>query len=384
MRIAITNPTNWPQVRRGTERFINDLARYLGASGHDVTIVSAHPGRPTQRTEQGYTVAMKRRLWLPWMARHGVLEFHAFFLTALAELLRHRYDVVLCCTFMDAYAATLARRVTGTPCVFWVNGLPTPITYVRARSMKGAFFRRAVQGADEVVALSGYMQAYLKEHFGRAGTTIPVPVALDRFPLASGRDTCRPVIACTAALEDRRKGARVLMRAFARVKQSEPGAVLAISCHTGEALRKELIEIVPPEIRSDVHFLGAGAIEDIPQLYARASCSVLASRWEPFGLVTIESLAAGTPVAATRDGAIPEILDDPSAGRLFDPGPMNDAEPQNDEGLARAILECIQLSRDPQTPARCRALASRYSWEAVGPELESLLVETAREWRGSR
>lgn len=384
MRIAITNPTNWPQVRRGTERFINDLARYLGSSGHDVTIVSAHPGRPTRRTEHGYTTAMKRRLWLPWMARHGVLEFHAFFVTTLAELLRHRYDVVLSCTFMDAYAATLARRVTGTPCVFWVNGLPTPITYVRARSMKGAFFRRAVQGADEVVGLSLYMQAYLEEHFGRGGTTIPAPVALDRFPLSTGRDTRRPTIVCTATLEDRRKGARVLMRAFARVKQSEPGANLAISCHVGESLRKELIEIIPPAMRGDVQFLGAGSIEDIPQLYARASCSVLASRWEPFGMVTIESLATGTPVAATRDGAIPEILDDPLAGRLFDPGPMIDPEPQNDEGLARAILECIQLSRDPQTPARCRAVAARYSWEAVGPELESLLVEAARKRRRNR
>ena len=37
-----------------------------------------------------------------------------FFFTAAYGLLRGRYDVVQCCTFMDTYAAALTRRFTGT------------------------------------------------------------------------------------------------------------------------------------------------------------------------------------------------------------------------------------------------------------------------------
>ena len=40
-------------------------------------------------------------------------------------------------------------------------------------------------------------------------------------------------------------------------------------------------------------------------------------RWhEPFGLVAVESLAAGTPVIAWRMGALPEIIDDGVSGFL--------------------------------------------------------------------
>jgi len=378
MKIAITNPTNWPLVRRGTERFINDLAEYLARRGHEVRIVSGHPGRAEKRRHKGYEVWMRRRLWRPWMARLGLLEFHLFFFTVFQHLLSESYDVVLCCTFMDAYAASLARWLTGTPCVFWVNGLPPPIRYFRSRSLKGAVFRRAIQGADEVVALSAYMQEYLQTHFARSGRRIPVPVAMGRFPLSERRCLEKPVIVCAAALEDRRKGGRVLMRAFARVKEQAPGAVLALACRVPPDLRNELLEQLPEAFHQDVRFLGEGMVEDLPQIFGSAACSVLASRWEPFGMVVIESLATGTPVAATRDGALPEILDDGRVGRLFDPGPATDPEPGNEEGLAEAVLGCIRLSRDAATPHRCRTHAARYSWEAVGPEFEQLLENLAR------
>ena len=47
MNIAITNPTNWPHVRRGAERFINELAAFLAARGHRATVISSKPG-PTR------------------------------------------------------------------------------------------------------------------------------------------------------------------------------------------------------------------------------------------------------------------------------------------------------------------------------------------------
>jgi hypothetical protein len=44
VKIAITNPTNWPYLRRGVERFINEGAPYLSRLGHEVTVVSGKPG----------------------------------------------------------------------------------------------------------------------------------------------------------------------------------------------------------------------------------------------------------------------------------------------------------------------------------------------------
>ena len=44
LRIAITNPTCWPQVRRGSERLLHELSHWLAARGHAVTVISTEPG----------------------------------------------------------------------------------------------------------------------------------------------------------------------------------------------------------------------------------------------------------------------------------------------------------------------------------------------------
>jgi len=347
-----------------------------------VTILSAQPGKSEIFQNQGYTTLMKRRLWHPWMEKAGLLEFHLFFFTTLANLPRDRYDVVLSSTFMDAYAASLVRAITGVPCVFLVNGLPPVVPYYKIRSFKGKVFQRAISRADEVIAVSRYMQTRLSERFGRGGVCIPAPVDLEAFPLSHRRDHARPIILCAAALNDYRKGGRLLMRAFDRLKSVRPEAVLQLSSQASADIRQELIELVSPRWRDDVQFLDAGELQDVPALYGRAAISVLPSLWEPYGLVLLESLAAGTPVVGTRDGAIPEILTDPSISKLFEPGPPNFAEPSNVEGLTDAMASALDLSRDRHTADRCHRFVERYSWSKIGPQFEDLLARTAA--RGPR
>jgi glycosyltransferase involved in cell wall biosynthesis len=351
----------------------------MSGRGHQVTILSAQPGKSETFRNDGYTTLMKRRLWQPWMEKAGLLEFHLFFFTTLANLPRDRYDVVLCSTFMDAYAASLIRSVTGVPCVFLVNGLPPVVPYYRIRSFKGKVFQRAMSRADEVISVSRYMQTRLRERFGRGGVNIPPPVDLEAFPLSRSRDHSRPIILCTAALNDYRKGGRVLMRAFDRLKSMRPQAVLQLSSQASADMRHELIESVSPQWRDDVQFLGAGELRHVPALYGRAAISVLPSLWEPYGLAMLESLAAGAPVVGTRDGAIPEILTDPMISRLFEPGPPNFAEPSNAEGLAEAMAAALDLSRDPNTAVRCRRFAENYSWPKIGPQFEDLLARVAAQ-----
>jgi phosphatidylinositol alpha-mannosyltransferase len=370
MRIAITNPTTWPYVRRGGERFINELARYLAERGHEITILSGKPGRKEIRHEHGYTTIYHRRLWHPSLARLGVLEFHAFFLRCLPALLLHRYDVVLCCTFLDSFAAILARRFTGTPCVFWVNSPPPPVQYFRSVTLGGGIVRRAMRDADEVVALSRYMQELLARTYGRGGVEIPVPVDLERFPLSRTRDHEHPIILCAAALQDPRKGGRLLFQAFDRLKQTRPKARLQLVSPVPSPVAQALLALVSPRWRGDVEFLNPTS--ELPALLGAAAISVLPSLWEAFGMVVIESMATGTPVVGTRDGALPELIRDDGVGRLFDPGPTTGAAPTNLEGLVQALDEALTLSRDPDTALRCRARAEETGWARVGPRFEEL------------
>ena len=55
------------------------------------------------------------------------------------------------------------------------------------------------------------------------------------------------------------------------------------------------------------------------ELLQHARATVFPISWqEPFGLVMIESMACGTPVIATRYGAVPEVIEDGRTGIIID------------------------------------------------------------------
>lgn len=376
MRIAITNPTTWPYLKRGVERFINELAYYLAEQGHEVTIIAGKPGRTEVVVDRGYTTIYARRLWHPALQKVGILEFHAFFFQALARLLRRRYDVIFCCTFMDGFAAKLARSITGTPYVFTCFALPPKVQHFRSLTMKGAIFKRTVFGADAFLTISRYVSDYFKQRWEIDSIVQPLPVDTTRFHAVKRSSDAPPVILCAAALNDPRKGGRILMRAFDRLKSRRPNLQLQIAWTLRPDLLREFTSLVSPQWRNDIHFLGTEV--DLPALFARASVSVLPSLWEAQGLVVLESLASGTPVVCTRDGALPEVLTDPSVGRLFDPGPNTVYEPTNLDGLVQALDEALDLCLLPETSARCRAFAEQFSWERLGPFWEDLFRKLNR------
>lgn len=377
MRIAITNPTNWPYLRRGLERFINDCAAYLAERGHEVTIITAKPGKGEILSSRGYTTIYCRRLWSPWLMKFGVIEAYMFFFPLLARLLRHRYDVVLSGTFIDGFAAQLARYLTRTPYIFVAFAQPPKVQHFRSLTTRGAIFKRTILGADCFVCITQYVSQYFKERWGVDSQLQFVPVDTNRFQPVERAAGGPGIILCAAAIDDPRKGGRILMRAFNRLKHRRPDLQLQIAWTLKPDLQTEFANLVSPEFQSDVHFLGTDV--DIPSLFARASVSVLPSLWESQGMVVLESLAAGTPVVVTRDGALPELVTDPAVGRLFDPGADTVYEPTNLDGLVQALDEALDLSALPETPGKCRAHAEKFGWEQQGPGWEDLLRRTAQK-----
>ncbi len=99
-------------------------------------------------------------------------------------------------------------------------------------------------------------------------------------------------------------------------------------------------------------YVGRRSRDELHQIVASAAVMLMPVQWEePFGLVALESLAAGTPVVAYRRGGLPEIID-ASCGELVDPG--------DEAGLVRAISRAANRSR-----AACRTRAARFSLAAM-------------------
>lgn len=78
-------------------------------------------------------------------------------------------------------------------------------------------------------------------------------------------------------------------------------------------------------VHKDVEWVGAKSRAETAKLMGNARVLVFPSQWyETFGRVAMESFAAGTPVIASRLGAMAEVCDDGQTGRLFEPGNADD------------------------------------------------------------
>ena len=109
-------------------------------------------------------------------------------------------------------------------------------------------------------------------------------------------------------------------------------------------------------------FAGPRTREDVRRIMATAAATLMPVRWdEPFGLVAVESLAAGTPVAAYRRGALGEIVDN-TCGAL--------AEPDDRRDLVRAIGDALTRGHDS-----CRRRAEHFSLDRMAERYERLMRE---------
>jgi len=95
------------------------------------------------------------------------------------------------------------------------------------------------------------------------------------------------------------------------------------------------------------HFLGKKVGEDLARHYAAADVFVFPSLTDTFGLVILEALASGLPVAAYPVPGPRDILTGSGAGAL-------------DTDLAAAVKKALAIPA-----AQCRAVAESFSWKAA-------------------
>jgi len=96
----------------------------------------------------------------------------------------------------------------------------------------------------------------------------------------------------------------------------------------------------------EVKFLGSKTGEELAQHYAAADVFVFPSRTDTFGLVLLEALASGVPVAALPVPGPIDVIGNHPCGVL-------------DEDLQKAAMQALRID-----PALCRRHAERFSWEA--------------------
>jgi len=108
----------------------------------------------------------------------------------------------------------------------------------------------------------------------------------------------------------------------------------------------------------DVHFTGFKTGLSLARYYANAEVFVFPSRWETFGIVMIEAMACGTPVAAYPCQGPEDVIDQGMTGYM-------------NENLKDAIDACLKLKRE-----RVHQSSQRWTWEAAWQIFRNNLVSS--------
>lgn len=378
MRILIAAEARLGAGGSGAERVLDAHVRALRARGHQLLVLC--PDRARAAPSDVATRAVGWSATTPWRALAA----------ARPELARGGVDaVVLHHPLPGTLLADAAERAR-VPVLVLVHSPWREEYEIRGgRGLRGRLFgrvradleRRVLTRARRVCAMSRFMAARVVAAHGLPAERVRiVPGGVDRVSFVEPTDRravrrrlalleTGPLLFCLRNLEPR-MGIEHLLGAMPAVLARHPDAHLVIGGDgpLAATLRERTSAL---GLDAAVRFIGFVPESELPQFYAAADVFVLPSEGlEGFGLVTLESLACGTPVIGTRVGATPELLEP------LDPALLADAP--TPDALARAILAFLARGDRASLATRCRAHTAPYAWDRVAERLEAELRALTR------
>ncbi len=396
--IAMISVHSSPLGRLGTQDtggmsvYIRELSRQMGLRGHRVDIFTRAGdglacGDVLQISENVRLVpldlgpggdAPKTALY-PHLARF----FHA--LERFREREGARYDVIHSHYWLSGQVGLWARQAWGALHLTTFHTLAAVKKLVCGPESESDARMDAERGlaaaSDRIVVTSDREKDHLIRHYDADAdrvTVIPCGVDLDRFQ-PKDRTVARKQIG--VASEEKlvlyvgrlapEKGLDRLIRAVACLRHiSELRLIVVGGDGEHDRARRRMMELSRScGIGGRVTFKGRLEQSELPFFYSAADLLSLPSSYESFGMVALEALACGTPVAATRVGAMEQLLRDPGNGRL-----APDLRPSS---LAAAI-EGLLRDRAAGLPgtASIRRAAADYDWSRVATDVLKVYSES--------
>jgi len=299
----------------GLDRMFKAFVDALPAQGvrvHGLVAGSANVARESGGTVESFADPGERLHVRMWRAR------------ARAAAARRAFAPDVIASHFALYAAPTLGVFGDTPRVVHFHGPWADESAVERGNGASRAFRHAIEQmvyrrAARHIVLSRAFGDMLEQRYGVSGDTIRiVPGCVDvaRFDVSQSRDSVRemldlprdrPLVFCIRRLVAR-MGLEELIDAMYVVKQSVPDVLLVIAGKgpMEAALRDK---IAARGLADCIRLAGFVPDADLPLWYRAADVSVVPTvALEGFGLTTVESLAAGTPVLVTPVGGLPEAV----------------------------------------------------------------------------
>jgi D-inositol-3-phosphate glycosyltransferase len=391
LHIAMISVHSSPLGKLGTQDtggmsvYIRELSRQLGRHGHAVDIYTRSgddhaPGEALMISENVRLIPLE----LGPAAGAPKTALYPHLLDFFHEMDRLRlqggiaYDLIHSHYWLSGQVGRWARQAWGVPHITTFHTLGAVKNQLCGSGsdpeLRICAERGLVTACDRLLVTSDREKENLIRFYHAEAArvaVVPCGVNLDVFrPM--DRDTARGRI---GADRDEKlvlyvgrfapeKGLERLLQAVARLKHIHKLRLIVVG-GDGEqdvACRRMLELSRSSGIADRVTFTGRIDQTDLPPYYSAADLLALPSSYESFGMVALEALACGTPVAATRVGAMEDLLHEAGNGRL-----VQDLRPSS---LAEAMEDLLRNRAAPSRVAETiRRSVEHYNWSRVATDV---------------
>jgi glycosyltransferase involved in cell wall biosynthesis len=363
----------FPPEVGGLESHAFYLCRELVRIGHHVTMITSlsQPGLRARDCIDGVEIVRK---WFPQKRSPAGWAAHTIATVPHYMRLARHADVLHAQTFASAIPGMRAKRKYGHPLVITLH-----TSHFLKLAQKPAWrpvLRRIVRSADWLLAASEEIRDVALDLYAHPrAEALPNGVAQDMFVPRSETGAAGGAVsvsgwpggAARSAQSDagvrhrvivprrlfHKNGVEYFVRALPLIaREMNIDAVLVGDGPERPALERLAAEL---NVNDNVMFMGSRPNHEMPALLAAADVAVLPSLMEATSVAALEAMSCGVPVAASRVGGLPEIVDE-SVGTLF--------EPANPQSLADAL---VALMRRPDRAATGRRARERVvqSWSVA-------------------
>jgi glycosyltransferase involved in cell wall biosynthesis len=227
--------------------------------------------------------------------------------------------------------------------------------------MQGRVARRVSQ-AGPILTVSESSRRDICRDFGTdPGNVRVIPLGVDTRLFHPRPAPRQPgLIVAVASADSPMKGVTTLLRAFRLLLDGQPAPapeprLVVVSKPTPGGPTDKLTGELG--LAGHVRFRHGMGNEELAELLASAQTAVVPSLYEGFSLPAVEHMASGTPLVASRTGALPEVTGDSAV--LVEPG--------NPDELAAALRRLCDspAERERLGEAALRRVAERFAWPAV-------------------
>jgi phosphatidylinositol alpha-mannosyltransferase len=358
LKIGIVCPYSW-DTPGGVQNHSRDLAEFLIASGHDVSVLApaidetklpnyvVNAGKPISIPYNG---AVARVLFGPvafarvrqWISQgdFDLLHLHEPAIPSISLLACWAADGPMVGTF---HAAAKRQKI-----IFAIGPILEP----------------AIEKLSARIAVSEAARLTLTDHLDTDAVIIPNGIYANRYTDGKSQEKWSGnTMGFIGRFEEPRKGLSVLVDALPVISRFAPDVKVFVA---GPGNPEEVIESIDPQLRPRFEFLGKITESEKADFMSSVAVYVAPNTGgESFGIILAEALAGGACVIASDIPAFDDLLGHGEFGALF--------ESESSTALAKVVIDLLRdQNKRKELSNRGKERAKTFDWTVVAEQIFSV------------